>query len=89
MLAYDLSVFDAPNNNARKGRRNALANKLIGAANEVGVGELGAAVEGLEDLLDKLDDAASPPDWMNSGGEKAALRNNVILIIGLIELEPH
>jgi hypothetical protein len=87
VLGYELSLFDARNDNARQGRRNALGNKLSSAANDVAGGRLADALSTLDSVLDKLDDLASPPDWMNTGDAKTALRNDLILIRGLIALQ--
>ena len=68
----NLSLFDAPNNNARKGRRNAISNKLNAAANAVASGDFQDAIDQLTSLLAKLDGAPNPPDWMvDSPGESS------------------
>ncbi|MBL3591493.1 MAG: hypothetical protein JMN24_17165 [gamma proteobacterium endosymbiont of Lamellibrachia anaximandri] len=85
-LAYDLSVIDANNNNAAKGRRNALSNKLNSAANAISAGNYENAIESLTSLLQKLDDDDSPKDWMLSSPEKTLLRSDVEQLIYLIGL---
>ena len=83
-LAYPLSVIDAPNDNARKGRRNALASQLMDAANLVALGNMTQAHAAVGSLLDKLDGASNPPDWMQVGTQKTALRNDLVLLQGLL-----
>jgi hypothetical protein len=56
--------FDAPKDNARRGRRNALSNKLTAAANAVRAGEIEDAIDLLESVLLRLDGDPRPPDWM-------------------------
>jgi hypothetical protein len=74
-----LQVFDAPNVNARSGRRNALCNKLIAAANLVASADYADAKDKIEhDLQPKLDGEAIPPDWMIEGAEeKDSLRTEL------------
>jgi hypothetical protein len=83
-LAYPLSVMDAPNDNARKGRRNALASQLMDAANLVAIGNITQAHAALNSLLDKLDGTSSPPDWMQAGPDKTDLHNDLVLLNGLL-----
>lgn len=85
-LAYDLSLIDAKNNNAAKGRRNALSNKLNSAANTISTGNYEDALESLTSLLQKLDDVDSPKDWMLPSPEKTQLRSDVEQLIYLIGL---
>jgi hypothetical protein len=69
-------LFDAPNNNARKGRRGAMSNKVSAAANAVAAGNIQEAIDELNSLLLKLDDLPKPKDWMLVGTpEKAAVVN--------------
>ena len=82
-----LSSFDAPNNNARKGRRNAMCNKLNAAARSVSHGDLVDALDVLESLLQKLDGEPSPSDWMVDGGDKLTAFDEVDLLIFLIGLD--
>ncbi|MBL4866475.1 MAG: hypothetical protein JKY67_08875, partial [Pseudomonadales bacterium] len=85
-LGYDLSVIDAKNGNAAKGRRNALSNKLSSAANAISAGNYELALDTLTSLLQKLDDDSSPKDWMLPSPEKTQLRSDVEQLIYLIEL---
>ena len=82
-----LENFAAPNNNARKGRRNAMCNKLNSAAKKVAQDDYQSALDSLQSLLQKLDDENQPPDWMvNVDGNKDLVRDDVELMIFLIEL---
>ena len=85
-LAYDLSLIDAKNNNAAKGRRNALSNKLNSAANAISAGNYEDAIDSLTNLLQKLDDDNSPKDWMLQSSEKTQLKSDVEQLIYLIGL---
>jgi hypothetical protein len=71
-------LFDAPNNNARKGRRGAMSNKVSAAANAVAAGDIQGAIDELNDLLLKLDDLPKPKDWMLAGTPEKALVVNWI-----------
>ncbi len=86
-----LENFAAPNDNARKGRRNAMCNKLNAAATSVSEGDFQSALDQLQSLLDKLDDEDLPPDWMvhvGPGDAKAAAFADVELMEFLISLGP-
>ena len=80
----NLALFNGPNNNANKGRRNALANRACGAANGIGDGNIDSAVASLMSLLDKVDDADPPPDWMDESSQKtnvADLASQLIVLL--------
>ena len=77
--------FDAPNDNARRGRRNALSNKLTAAANAVRAGDIQGAIDLLESVPLRLDGDASPPDWMVDP-QRTILRGQITLLIALLEL---
>jgi hypothetical protein len=84
-----LEHFDAPNDNARKGRRNAICNKLGSAAKAVATEDHQAAWSSLEALLSKLDDQDHPADWMvhaASDDAKAVVRDEVEQLQFLISL---
>ena len=49
--SLDLTLFDARNDSARKGRRNAIGNKLNSAANDVAAGYLADALATLNSHL--------------------------------------
>jgi hypothetical protein len=86
VLNLELPLFDAPNNNAKAGRRNAISSKLMSAANKVAIGDNFGAIDELTSLLQKLDGNASPPDWMVDGPEKDALYDDIQLMIALLEI---
>ena len=77
--------MDAKNNNARKGRRNALCNKLNAAANATASGGIQPVIDKLTSLLAKLDGAPQPKDWMVDLPEKSSLRNEIEGLIFLLE----
>jgi hypothetical protein len=86
--ALPLDVFEAPNNNARKGRRNALCNGLQATAKKIAQGELQQSLDKLyNSLLPKLDGEPSPDDWMVDGPDKDIVRDELLLLAALIELE--
>ena len=78
--------MDAKNNNAAKGRRNALSNKLNSAANEISAGNYEQALKSLTSLLKKLDDNDKPKDWMITSHEKTLLASDIEQMIYLIEV---
>lgn len=81
------SSFDGPNENAQRGRRNALANQLQSAANAIEEGNLEEALSILEHVLDRLDGNPVPPDVMDDGPAKDALREEVERLIALVRDE--
>jgi hypothetical protein len=85
ILATDLSKFNGPNNNARKGRRLALALLAATAANLIHHGHHNAAALVLNGLLDFIDGETQPPDWMSSSAEKTALATQAQLMIFLLD----
>jgi hypothetical protein len=87
VLGFSLDRIDAPNANAAKGRRNALANKLTEAANKVALGDRFGAIDDLTDLIQKIDGNTAPPDWMVYCNEKNALLAEVQLMVYLL-LQP-
>lgn len=96
VLSYDLALFDGRNDGAKKGRRNAMSNQLVGAANDIAAGDVEETLSGLAGILAKLDGKPSPADWMKSAEGnsddgnvdiKTALSNNIILLYGLIQLQ--
>ena len=80
-----LALFDAQNNNARKGRRNATSNKLNSAANATSAEDFAGAIDQLTSLLAKLDDEPQPPDWMVPSPQKEGLQGEVELLKFLLE----
>ena len=84
--AFDLASISAKNNNAGKGRRNAMCNKLNAAAKAVSKGDYQSAMDGLTSLYQKLDGQPSPNDWMVPGPDRDMLRDAIILELSLIAL---
>jgi hypothetical protein len=82
--ATPLCEFDAPNDNAARGRRNAMCNKVMAAANAVADQDFGSATDGLASLLDKLDDEPNPPDWMLAGEPRDDIRAAVVDAIAIL-----
>jgi hypothetical protein len=87
ILAVQLAVFDAPNQNAAKGRRNSLANRAAAAANAIADGAIQQAIDILTSLLEKVDGVTPPPDWLEDSAEKTEMANDVSQLISLLELE--
>jgi hypothetical protein len=86
MSAIDLARFDAPNQNAREGRRNSLANRVRNAANAVADGDRAGAITLLEGVLQRTDGATSPPDWLLASPEQQMLRAELELLLNLLHL---
>jgi len=87
ILEVTLAVFDAPNNNAAKGRRNSLANRAAAAANAIADGSIQQAIDILTSLLAKVDGVTPPPDWLVDSAEKTEMANDVSQLISLLQLE--
>ena len=83
---FPLSEILAKNNNAAKGRRNAICNKLNAAANAMADGDYQEAEDVLTSLLQKLDDNPNPRDWMNPGALRDTLASEIVQLIALIDL---
>jgi len=84
---FDISVFDAKNDNAREGRRNWFCNKLDKAAKAVAKGDYEGAIRNLTKVLHKVDGEIQPKkDWMVDSDEKNELRAAVEALIVLLEL---
>ncbi|HZW11412.1 MAG TPA: hypothetical protein VFF69_16025 [Phycisphaerales bacterium] len=86
-LDLDLALFDAPNNNAARGRRLVTAVGLGLAANATSRGRFQLAILELELLLRRLDDEPSPRDWMVPSAEKTQLRQDIELAISWLYYE--
>jgi hypothetical protein len=87
VLGIPENSFDAPNANAQRGRRNALANQLQSAANAIETGNLEEALSILEQVLARLDGDPAPPDVMEASAAKDALRQEVATLIVLVRAE--
>jgi hypothetical protein len=86
MASFDLSLFLGPNNNARDGRRNTLANHLSNAANRIASGDYNAAIAQLTTVLNRVDGVSPQPDWMTAGPEQASMHAEIQALITLLEL---
>lgn len=84
--ALDPGLFNGPNNNANKGRRNALANRAATAANLIVDDDIDGAIDALQSLLAKIDGESPPPDWMEDSPPKTQFAAEVELLIVLLEL---
>ncbi|MCH7685264.1 MAG: thrombospondin type 3 repeat-containing protein [Planctomycetes bacterium] len=82
----NLDSFNGPNDNANRGRRNSLANRVRIAANALALGEEEIALALLFSVLRRIDDVTRPKDWLNPSPEKDALREDIELLISLILL---
>ncbi len=83
--ALDLALFNGPNANANAGRRNSLANRARNAANRIGAADSASAIALLESVLLQIDGV--DPDWMHDTPTRAALANEVNVLIVLLLLE--
>jgi hypothetical protein len=88
ILELDLSLFNGPNDNANRGRRNALASRANAAANEIAECDFASAVDELTSLLEKVDDQSPPPDWMDTSTEKIELATCVAELIAVLAMCP-
>lgn len=86
IAGIDLSEFLGPNNNARQGRQNALANHLNNAANAIAAGNYSAAIAQLTIVLNRVDGVSPQPDWMAAGPEQTSLHAEIQALITLLEL---
>jgi hypothetical protein len=85
VLEITEGAFSGPNSNARRGRRNALANQLQEVANLVEAGRFAEALDKLEHIATLLDGDPSPPDIMGPGPERDALRDEINDLIALVQ----
>lgn len=84
VLEITEGAFSGPNANARRGRRNALANQLQEVANLVEAGRFAEALDKLEHIATLLDGDPSPPDVMGPGPDRDALRDEINDLIALV-----
>jgi hypothetical protein len=79
ILELDLSCFDAPNDNAKNGRRTSLSNRAADAANALAAEDYAGAVEALDSLFSKMDGQSPPADWLllSKEAEWSELRERV------------
>lgn len=86
VLMIELGAFNGPNNNANKGRRGALANRIQDVANSISAGDYVTASEAVSSILLKLDGDETPPDWMDDSTIKTQLYEELMLLLLLIEM---
>lgn len=87
LQAFDLSLFDAPNNNAARGRRLVAIIQLQLAAKATSRGRFQFAIRDLELLRARVDDDPRPRDWMNPSPEKTQVLQDIDLAISWLEYE--
>lgn len=81
-----LTWFEGPNDNAKKGRRNALFTRVGSAANSMRRLEFIGAAELLRNVLAKVDGQSPSPDWMGPSSERSFVRDELILLLSLLAL---
>lgn len=84
--ATDLSLFSGPNNNAKKGRRNSLANRVRNAANAAASFDSNAAEALLTSVRERIDGQSPPPDWMPPSVPQSTLLAELDLLLYLLSL---
>jgi hypothetical protein len=85
--ALDLDLFDARNSSAAAGRRGSMANHADHAADRFDSGRARQGITQLERVLDRIDGASRPSDWLFASPEQGALLDLTLLVIELAELE--
>jgi len=80
--AIPLASFTGPNNNANSGRQNALSSHLQKAANFIATGDIGSALNQLENVLKKVDGEGK--DWIEAGPEQENLKTQIELLMALL-----
>lgn len=81
--ALSSSYFDAPNENAAKGRRNSISSRLNNAANSISRGQVESARALLEGVLQKLDGQGND-DWLFPSVEQAVFANCIAELVILL-----
>lgn len=84
--SFSMSVFLGPNDNARKGRQTALGNNLQEASISIRNGHYQAARASLMMVVNKIDGASPPADWMPACPQKAALYDDLQTLLILVEV---
>lgn len=79
----DLAAFDGPNDNAKRGRRNALATHARQAARALGQGAQSAAVALLQVIVARTDTATLPQDWITWPIDRHAIWSAGVALIAL------
>ena len=84
--ALPLQDIIAPNDNARKGRRNSLSNRIRNASKALLAEDDAAALDLLEGVLARMDGQAPPSDWIEVSDATVEIVADVELLISLVEL---
>ncbi len=84
--AYDLDLFVGANDNARKGRRNSLANRVRNAANAIANLDTSTATNLLTNVRLRVDGVSPPQDWMVGSVEQASVRDELDLLLSLLSI---
>lgn len=84
--ALAAGLFTGPNANANAGRRGALANRAVDAANAVAANDVQGAQDSLDGLLEKIDGLGPAPDWLADGPAKSSLAATVLFLRSLLGL---
>jgi hypothetical protein len=82
----DLGLIDAPNGNAAANRRDNLASHADLAADRFEGGQVSSAIAQLETILDRVDGAKKPKDWLLPGDEADAIAEQVLVLLELADL---
>ena len=86
IATLDISLFNGRNANANEGRRNSLASRCRNAADAIGRGSPSSAVALLRTVLQKVDGAPQPADWVVDSPEKTDLASVLTVLINLLLL---
>lgn len=84
--AISLGEFNGPNDNANKGRRNSLSNRVRNAAKAIAEGNYATAIDLLAEVFAKVDGYSTEPDWMHPGATQEQVRDDLALLIALLML---
>lgn len=87
MGVLPLEDIVAPNDNARKGRRNSLANRIRNASKKLLQEDYSSALALLNSVLAKMDGIEPPSDWVLVSEDTIIIVEDIELLISLIELE--
>lgn len=79
-----LDQFTGPNNNANKGRRNSLVNRIRQAANAIADEDYATALDKLYGVLAKVDGVEPEPDWLEPSMQQDGVRYEIETLIVLI-----
>jgi hypothetical protein len=82
--ALNLGLFTGPNDNSNLGRRNSLSTRVRNAANAIAAGDNAAARAILEGVLEKLDGAEPPEDWIAASSQRDLIALFIGILAGLV-----